>query len=70
MDFPAFRSQAFRANSESRTALRDFFEVDTRHIVWATLVAMARDNRYERNKLPEAAKKLKINQDKPNQLIT
>ncbi len=29
--------------SEGRAALRDFFEVDARHIVLATLVDLARD---------------------------
>ena len=31
--------------SESRVALRDFFEVDAKHIVLATLTALARENK-------------------------
>jgi pyruvate dehydrogenase E1 component len=52
--------------SESRAALRDFFEVDARHIVWATLVAMTRDGRFERDDLIKAAEALEIDPDKPN----
>jgi pyruvate dehydrogenase E1 component len=52
--------------SESRAKLRDFFEVDARHITWSTLVAMNRDGRFEREDLLKAAKTLKIDPDKPN----
>ena len=31
--------------SESREALRDFFEVDSRHIVFATLVSLCRNDK-------------------------
>ncbi len=50
--------------SETRQALRDFFEVDARHIAWSALVAMARDGRYDRDKLAEASQKLKIDPEK------
>jgi pyruvate dehydrogenase E1 component len=50
--------------SETRASLRDFFEVDAKHIAWSALVAMARDGRYNKDKLAEAARKLKIDADK------
>ncbi len=52
--------------SESRAELRNFFEVDARHITWATLVAMNRDGRFEKDDLLKAAKMLKIDPDKRN----
>jgi len=56
--------------SETRAALRDFFEVDARHIAWAALVTMARDGRYDREKLDEAAKTLEIDPDKSNPMLS
>ncbi|MEI7811347.1 MAG: pyruvate dehydrogenase (acetyl-transferring), homodimeric type [Ignavibacteria bacterium] len=52
--------------SESRESLRDFFEVDAKHIVFTTLSALATDNKIEASVLPVALKELGINPDKPN----
>jgi pyruvate dehydrogenase E1 component len=52
--------------SESRAALRDFFEVDARHIAFAALVELFRDNQLDRAALTKAMKELSINPDKPN----
>ncbi len=56
--------------SESREALRDFFEVDAKHIVWATLVSLAQDKKLSSNVLEAAQKELKINADKLNPMIS
>ncbi|OGX27430.1 MAG: pyruvate dehydrogenase (acetyl-transferring), homodimeric type [Omnitrophica WOR_2 bacterium RIFCSPHIGHO2_01_FULL_48_9] len=56
--------------SESREALRDFFEVDARHIVFATLVALYRDNKISLDVLQKATKNLTINPDKLNPMIS
>jgi len=52
--------------SEGRTALRDWFEVDARHVAYATLEALARRGRFDRAKLAQAAKKLNIDASKPD----
>jgi pyruvate dehydrogenase E1 component len=52
--------------SESRAALRDYFEVDARHVAWATLEALSRRGRFDAKKLARARKKLDIDPDKPN----
>ena len=56
--------------SESRKALRDFFEVDARHIVYATLGSLFRENKIKADVLTKAAKDLKINPDKLNPMIS
>jgi pyruvate dehydrogenase E1 component len=56
--------------SEGRTALRDFFEVDAKHIVLATLGDLARDARIEPAVVQKAIKDLGINPDKPNPAIS
>ncbi|NNG26339.1 MAG: pyruvate dehydrogenase (acetyl-transferring), homodimeric type, partial [Ignavibacteriaceae bacterium] len=56
--------------SESREALRDFFEVDHRHIVYATLGALAKDGKVKNEILEKAKKQLKIKSDKPNPIIS
>ena len=56
--------------SEGRTALRDFFEVDAKHIVLATLAALARENKIEAKTLPQASKELGINPEKANPAIS
>jgi pyruvate dehydrogenase E1 component len=56
--------------SEGRSALRDFFEVDTKHIVLATLVDLARDGKIEAPVVQKAIKELGINPDKPNPAIS
>ena len=50
--------------SEGREALRDYFEVDARHIAWTALVALAEEGRFDRKKLKAAAKSLNIDADK------
>ncbi len=52
--------------SENRESLRDFFEVDAKHIVLATLNALVRDKQLDRKVLPAAIKDLGINPEKPN----
>jgi pyruvate dehydrogenase E1 component len=56
--------------SEGRAALRDFFEVDAKHIVLATLNALARDKQIDAGTLRKAIKDLGINPEKPNPAIT
>ena len=52
--------------SESRVALRDFFEVDAKHIVLATLTALERDKAIKLEVLQQAVKDLGINPEKAN----
>ena len=52
--------------SESRVALRDFFEVDAKHIVLATLTALLRDKQIKLEVLQQAVKDLGINPEKAN----
>jgi pyruvate dehydrogenase E1 component len=52
--------------SDTRANLRDFFEVDAKHIVLATLVAMARQNQVPADLPGQAIRELNINPDKHN----
>ncbi|GAC1438523.1 MAG: pyruvate dehydrogenase (acetyl-transferring), homodimeric type [Terriglobales bacterium] len=56
--------------SESRASLRDFFEVDAKHIVLATLNALAHDKQIKPDVLKKAIKDLGINPEKPNPAIS
>jgi pyruvate dehydrogenase E1 component len=56
--------------SESRAALRDFFEVDARFIALATLYELFRDGKIESAIVQKAVKELEINLDKPNPLFS
>jgi pyruvate dehydrogenase E1 component len=56
--------------SESRKALRDFFEVDARHIVWTTLVSLVRTKQLDAKVLDQAKKDLHINPNKLNPMIS
>ena len=56
--------------SESRVALRDFFEVDAKHIVLATLTALAREKQVQPELLGEAIRDLSINPEKANPAIS
>jgi pyruvate dehydrogenase E1 component len=47
-------------------ALRDFFEVDAKHIVLATLGALAREKKIGLEVLKKAIGDLGINSEKPN----
>jgi pyruvate dehydrogenase E1 component len=52
--------------SEGRAALRDFFEVDARHIACSALAALAKDGAIEPAVVTKAIKDLGVNPDKPN----
>ena len=54
--------------SESRPALRDFFEVDHRFIVLAALTELVRQGEAEKRVLSKAIKDLEIDPNKPNPL--
>ena len=56
--------------SEGRTELREFFEVDAKHIVLATLHALANEGSIEHSVVKKAIKDLKINPSKPNPMIS
>jgi pyruvate dehydrogenase E1 component len=56
--------------SENRSALRDFFEVDAKHIVLATLTALAREGKYSAEDVQKAIRDLKINPEKLNPTIS
>ena len=55
--------------SENRAALRDFFEVDAKHIVLATLSALTRDNKIPVDTVKQAVKDLGIHPEKLNPAI-
>src|SRR4051812_24219707 len=52
--------------SEGRSSLRDFFEVDTKHIVAATLSELAREGKIEASVVKKAIADLGIDPNKPN----
>ena len=52
--------------SEGRAELRDFFEVDAKHIVLATLHSLVKEGKIEKSVIEKAVKDLKINPSKPN----
>jgi pyruvate dehydrogenase E1 component len=52
--------------SENRAGLREFFEVDYRYIVVATLAALARDGRIDVSVVQQAIKTHNINPEKSN----
>ncbi len=56
--------------SEGRASLRDFFEVDAKHIVLATLHALAREKKIGIEIVQKAIKDLGINPEKPNPAIS
>jgi len=56
--------------SASRTALRDFFEVDAKHIVFAALGELAKQGKIKNSTLDKAKKELGINPDKLNPLYS
>jgi pyruvate dehydrogenase E1 component len=56
--------------SESRAALRDFFEVDYRYVIVATLAALAREGTIQRSVVDEAIKAHNINPEKSNPAIS
>lgn len=52
--------------SEGRTSLRDFFEVDAKHIVYAALYSLVKNGFLPKEILKKAVKDLGINPEKPN----
>lgn len=52
--------------SETREALRDFFEVDARHIAYAALSALERVGKIEMSVLQKAGKQFEIDPEKSN----
>jgi pyruvate dehydrogenase E1 component len=56
--------------SENRVALRDFFEVDAKHIVLATLGALARENKIGTDVVKRAIQELGINPEKANPAVS
>ncbi|HEY7098287.1 MAG TPA: pyruvate dehydrogenase (acetyl-transferring), homodimeric type [Terriglobales bacterium] len=56
--------------SENRASLRDFFEVDAKHIVLATLHALAKEKQIEPSIVQRAIKDLGINPDKANPAVS
>jgi pyruvate dehydrogenase E1 component len=50
--------------SEDRASLRDFFEVDARHVTASTLAALARDKQVDLKVVKQAFQDLEINPDK------
>jgi pyruvate dehydrogenase E1 component len=56
--------------SESRAALRDFFEVDAKHIVLATLGALVREKKIGLDVMKKAIGDLGINPEKLNPAIS
>jgi pyruvate dehydrogenase E1 component len=55
--------------SDSRGALRDFFEVDSRFITLATLAALFREKQIEADVVSQAMRDLEINPEKANPLV-
>ena len=56
--------------SENRAALRDFFEVDAKHIVLATLTALMRENKIGADVVKRAVQELGINPEKANPAVS
>ena len=52
--------------SEGRAELRDFFEVDAKHVVLATLYALAKEDKIKMMMVDKAIKQLEINTSRPN----
>ncbi len=50
--------------------MKNFFEVDHRHIVFATLGALAKDGKVKNEILEKAKKQLNIKSDKPNPIVS
>ncbi len=56
--------------SESRKALRDFFEVDARYVTLATLHGLALEGKIEAKVVDEARKKMGIQSNKPDPIVS
>ena len=51
-------------------ALREYFEVDARHIAWAALEALAREGRFPAKRLEGAMSALEIDPGKADPTVT
>ena len=67
--FTALGTDGF-GRSESREALRDFFEVDAKHIVWAALVTLHNEKKIGADVLARAQKELPIDPKKLNPMVS
>jgi pyruvate dehydrogenase E1 component len=56
--------------SENRAGLREFFEVDSRYVIIATLGALARDGKIDPSIVQQALKTHNINPEKPNPAVS
>ncbi len=56
--------------SDGRDSLRDFFEVDAKHIVFATISALAREGKKLESDVAKARNALGIQTERPNPLFT
>jgi pyruvate dehydrogenase E1 component len=56
--------------SESRSGLREFFEVDARWVIVATLTALARDGKLDPVVVQDAMKVLNVNPEKNNPAVS
>ena len=56
--------------SESRAGLREFFEVDARWIVVATLAALSRDGQIDAGVVRDAMKTMNVNPEKRNPAVS
>jgi pyruvate dehydrogenase E1 component len=56
--------------SENRASLRDFFEVDYRYVILATLGALAREGKIDPSVVQQAIKTHNIDPEKPNPAIS
>ena len=56
--------------SESRAALREFFEVDYRYVIVATLAALARDKKIDASIVADAMKAHDVNPEKVNPAVS
>jgi pyruvate dehydrogenase E1 component len=56
--------------SEAREELRDFFEVDARHIAFATLEALADDGQIDRDTVTRAMSDLEVDADKSDPFVS
>jgi pyruvate dehydrogenase E1 component len=56
--------------SEDRAALREWFEVDARFVVVATLSELLKEGQIDATVVEQAIKDLGINPDKPNPAVS
>jgi len=52
--------------SDNRKELRNYFEIDDRHIAWAALYSLYTEGKIDKNTLIKAKKDFKIDHNKPN----